>query len=433
MSRNGKVIVAMSGGVDSSVTACLLKEQGYECIGVFMRVGAAGNDPQPTDAERIGDATPCAAGQGAAADAHAGIRNAVSKVSLPQRRLKHGCCSASDALDARLIAGKLGIPFYALNFESDFERIIDYFVEEYAQARTPNPCVMCNIHLKFGKLLRYADAMDAEFVATGHYARILRTSELGALNADGTGSVRPAATSDSSALNVQDPAFGAGPFLARAANRAKDQSYVLFGIRRDDLPRCVFPLGGFPDKAHVRQIAAGLGLRVHDKPDSQEICFVPGDDYTRLLDLRRPEARRPGEIRDAAGRVLGVHAGYQSYTIGQRRGLGLALGEPVYVTRLDAATNTVVVGSRDELLSRGLRVNAMNWLVQPPTPREWQPCAIKIRHMHSAAAGGFRVHPDGGVEARFEERQPAVTPGQAAVLYAGDIVLGGGWIRTALD
>ena len=217
------------------------------------------------------------------------------------RRLKHGCCSASDAQDARAIAGRLGIPFYALNFERDFDAIIRYFVDEYAQARTPNPCVRCNTQLKFGKLLQYADMMDAEFVATGHYARILRRAD--------------------------------GAFLARSLNEAKDQSYVLFGIRRDDLRRCLFPLGDVADKQQVRQIAAELGLRVHDKPDSQEICFVPDDDYKQLVRSRRPETVCPGEVRDSAGNVLGTHDGVAGYTIGQRRGLGIAVGTPIYVTR----------------------------------------------------------------------------------------------------
>ena len=194
--------MAMSGGVDSSVAACLLKEQGYECVGVFMRVG--GPQVEPDQAFTVGtDAQP--------------------------RRLKHGCCAASDALDARAVAGKLGIPFYALDFERDFDRIIEYFVEEYSRARTPNPCVMCNVQLKFGKLLRYADMMDAEFVATGHYARVLRR--------DGQ------------------------TYLARSLNRTKDQSYVLFGIRREDLSRCLFPLGEIADKREVRRIAAKLGLQ----------------------------------------------------------------------------------------------------------------------------------------------------------------------------
>lgn len=382
MSRNGKVIVAMSGGVDSSVAACLLKEQGYHCVAVFMRVGAP---EEGTDGRR----------DEPTADASGRIsRTPLSTV--PPRRLKHGCCSVEDALDARAIAGRLGIPFYVLNFQADFDAIISYFVDEYARARTPNPCVLCNTRLKFGKLLRYADLVDAEFVATGHYARRFKDR------------------------------------LARARHLPKDQSYVLFGIARDALPRCLFPIGELAEKAAVRRIAADLGLKVHDKPDSQEICFVPDGDYKALVRARRPDTRQPGEVCDSAGRVLATHEGVANFTIGQRHGLGIAAGRPVYVTRLDGATNRVTVGSRTELCTSGLTATDLNWLTDPPPPREWRRAAIKIRHTHTPAPGRFRVTDDGPhatVEAQFDEPQLAVTPGQAAVFYDGDIVLGGGWIE----
>jgi len=316
-----------------------------------------------------------------------------------RRRLGQGCCSAADAQDARAIAGRLGIPFYALNFEQDFHQIIDYFVDEYARGRTPNPCVVCNTHLKFGKLLRYANALDVEFVATGHYARILRR--------------------DGQIL------------LARAANLAKDQSYVLFGIARAALGRCLFPLGDMPDKAQVRSIAAELGLRVHDKPDSQEICFVPGGDYKELVRQRRPDTQRVGEVRDPAGRVLGTHSGIANYTIGQRQGLGIAVGRPAYVTKLDVLNNVVTLGSREDLLSGGLVAEKVNWLTDPPAVGQPRPADIKVRYMHKPAAGFITVLPGGEVEARFDEPQSAVTPGQAVVFYDGDIVLGGGWISCA--
>ncbi|MBW7904160.1 MAG: tRNA 2-thiouridine(34) synthase MnmA [Phycisphaerae bacterium] len=390
MSRNGKVIVAMSGGVDSSVAACLLKSQGYECVGVFMRVGAAPED-EP-------EACPPSAGGPAACDALG-----PTGTQAPARRLRHGCCSATDALDARSVANRLGIPFYALNFRKDFERIIDYFVDEYARARTPNPCVRCNIELKFGKLLRYADAMDAQFVATGHYARVLRPP-------------------------------GGPPRLARSANTAKDQSYVLFGVRREDIGRCLFPLGEIADKAEVRRLAAELGLRVHDKPDSQEICFVPGHDYRALLDRRRPGLRRPGELRDAAGNILGRHEGVPSYTIGQRRGLGVALGTPAYVTRLDVLSNTVTLGPYAELLASQLVAEDVNWLVDPPATDREAAANIKIRHMHAPAPGRIRRLADDRVRAEFATAQAAVTPGQAAVFYdEAGFVLGGGWIAPARD
>ncbi len=363
----------MSGGVDSSVAACLLKEQGYACVGVFMRVGA---------------------------EHAAGEACAVPQTGEPARRLKHGCCSAADALDARALAGKLGIPFYALNFEADFNGLISEFVDEYARARTPNPCIRCNIELKFGKLLRYADALDAEFVATGHYARVY-------------------------------PRDDGRPVLARARNVAKDQSYVLFGIRRGDLPRCLLPLGEMADKAEVRRVAASLGLAVHDKPDSQEICFVPGGDYRQLARQRRPGVRRDGEIHDTSGNVVGQHEGVYAYTIGQRRGLALAMGYPIYITELNADTNRVIVGRKEDLLRAGLVAGDVNWLVDPPS--ETVPADIKIRHQHKPVGGNIRVLPDGDVEARFDQPQIAVTPGQAAVFYDNEgVVLGGGWIHRAL-
>ncbi|MCG3125296.1 MAG: tRNA-specific 2-thiouridylase MnmA [Phycisphaerae bacterium] len=368
MSRNGKVIVAMSGGVDSSVAACLLKEQGYECVGVFLRVGAHAPEPDEVCASAVPGAPPA-------------------------RRLRHGCCSAGDAADARSVAARLGIPFYALNFEREFERIIDYFVNEYRQARTPNPCVVCNIEVKFGRLFQYAAMMDASYVASGHYARIIERA--------------------------------GGPCLARAKDSTKDQSYVLFGIRREDLPRCLFPLGDLP-KRDVRKLAASLGLAVHDKPDSQEICFVPDNDYTRLLAERAPETQRTGEVVDQRGRLLGTHGGVGNFTIGQRRGLRLALGTPTYVTRLDAQRNQVTVGSREDLFSDALRAADVNWLTDPP------PCRaavdVKIRYMHTPAPATLIVEPDRRVQVRFAEPQAAVTPGQAAVFYDHDVVLGGGWI-----
>lgn len=422
MSRNGKVIVAMSGGVDSSVAACLLKEQGYECVGVFMRVGAKAED-EVCDL----DAT-----KPPSREATQGNHSN----SSPPRRLRHGCCSATDSLDARAIAGRLEMPFYALNFEKDFDRIIEYFVDEYGVARTPNPCVMCNIYLKFGKLLRYADAMDAEFVATGHYARVLRSpqghasAECGVWNAE-TDASRGASVSDSGFHTPQSALPPDSAFLARGVNVAKDQSYVLFGIRRADLARCLFPIGDIADKSQVRALAAELGLRVHDKPDSQEVCFVPDNDYRKLIQKRRPELLNAGEFVNSGGQVVGRHEGVAAYTIGQRHGLGLALGKPVYVTRLDVLNNSVTVGPKDELLSSGLTADKLNWLSDPPPAGVERRASVKIRHMHTPAACVFRIEQDGRLCVRFDEPQSAVTPGQAAVLYDGAIVLGGGWISQA--
>jgi len=423
----------MSGGVDSSVAAALLKELGYQCVGVFMRVGVTTEpgsprtEPQPANT------------------ADSASRSAAVAVPDP-RRLRHGCCSTEDALDARAVAGRLGIPFYVLNFQADFDGIIEYFVDEYVRARTPNPCIVCNTRLKFGKLLRYADMLDAEFVATGHYARILRgplptpgswgagTAERGAATTRGTASQPEYRSTAPSPPAGSGPTASVGHLLARAHNLAKDQSYVLFGIRRQDLPRCLFPLGEISDKATVRRIAADLGLKVHDKPESQEICFVRQGDYRRLVQHRRPGALRAGPIRDASGAVLGQHDGIGGYTIGQRRGLRLATGRPLYVTALDAETHTVTVGSRAELLRGGLLATQVNWLVDPPPPQHWLSADIRIRHQHTPASGRISASADQVVEVAFDRPQAAITPGQAAVFYdPSGIVLGGGWIERALD
>jgi len=384
-----KVIVALSGGVDSAVAAALLRQAGYDCVGVFMRVGVEGRQTESTQ-----ETPSLQPSRTASPQPDAGCSDFC-------RRPHYGCCSAVDALDAQAIAGRLGIPLYILNFQSDFDAIIEYFIDEYLRGRTPNPCIVCNNRLKFGKLLRYADLLGAEYVATGHYARLRR----------------------------QDGQL----LLARAANEAKDQSYVLFGIARSHLWRCLFPIGELSDKQQVRRLAAELGLRVHDKPDSQEICFVPDKDHTRLVSERRPEAVRPGPLRDTQGNLLGQHRGIANYTIGQRHGLRIALGHPAYVIHLDAATNTVTLGSRQELLRRGLIAEQVNWLTDPPAVGQRVRAAIKIRRTHTPAPGTIRRLADQTVEVRFDEPQAAVTPGQAAVFYRDDIVLGGGWIERSLE
>ena len=372
----GKVLVAMSGGVDSSVAAALLQEAGHEVVGCFMRLGSDRAD-----------------------ESAAGFDNVDETCDPDGAQTRHqGCCSVNDAHDARLVAANLGIPFYVLNFKRDFGRIIDYFVDEYNAGRTPNPCIRCNDWLKFGKLLGYADTIGADWVATGHYARIDRTGEC--------------------------------PRLLRGRDREKDQSYVLFGTRPDRLERMLLPLGAYR-KSEIRAIAERLGLEVSGKPDSQEICFVPGKDYTRLLERRTPETLEEGPILDEDGREVGRHGGQQRFTIGQRRGLGVALGYPVYVVDKDPATNAVRVGSREKLLADGLVAAELNFLEEPPraAPR---PCAVKIRYNGPLVPATMRLTGEDELTVTFEHPQSAVTPGQAVCCYDGETVIGGGWVRSAI-
>jgi tRNA-specific 2-thiouridylase len=359
-----KIVVAMSGGVDSSVAACLLHEQGHEVIGLFMRSGVEAPPPCGSDA-------------------------------APDVRTHQGCCTAADAADARFVAGLLGIPFYALNFEEAFDEIIDYFADEYASGRTPNPCVVCNNRLKFGKLFDYADAVGARYVATGHYARV--------------------------------EAVNGRPRLCRAVDRSKDQSYVLFGLAPDDLERVLFPVGGMP-KDEVRAAAERFGLPVSDKPDSVEICFVPDRDYARVVRERRPDAFRPGDVIDERGHVIGRHKGIPHYTVGQRRGLGIAAGKPIYVTHVDVDTNTVRIGEDEALLRRELKADRVQFLVDMPAAFR---ATAKIRYLHRDAPASVVRGPGDTVMVTFDEPQRAVTPGQAVVFYDDDIVLGGGWITGA--
>ncbi|MGB2986312.1 MAG: tRNA 2-thiouridine(34) synthase MnmA, partial [Phycisphaerae bacterium] len=307
-----------------------------------------------------------------------------------------GCCSASDAADARFVAGMLGIPFYALDFQADFDWIIDYFADEYVRGRTPNPCVVCNARLKFGKLVDYADAVGAKYIATGHYARIARHN----------------------GCNV----------LMRGRDPQKDQSYALFGLDRSVLDRVIFPVGELT-KGEVRGIATRLNLPNRDKPDSVEICFVPDRDYARLVRERRPEAFIEGDVLDQESRVIGHHKGIGQYTIGQRRGLGIAAGRPIYVTKLDVIDNTVTMGDDDALLARTLIADRANILVDwPDHPFQ---AAVKIRYLHKAAPATVEKLSGGRVRVVFDEPQRAITPGQAAVFYNGEVVLGGAWIERA--
>jgi tRNA-specific 2-thiouridylase len=357
----GRVVVAMSGGVDSSVAAYLLKKQGYEVIGIFMRTGAHTDDNLPTH--------------------------------------KKGCCSAQDAGDARRVADKLDIPFYALDFEKDFERIIDYFADEYLSGRTPNPCVVCNNWLKFGKLWSYGKQLQADYIATGHYARVYR---------------------DNGEVELQ-----------RGLDPEKDQSYVLFGLRRSILPHVLFPVGS-RRKAEIRKIAQEAGLGVHDKPDSVEICFVPNGDHAAMIHSRRPEAAVRGNIVDKDGKAVAHHDGIENFTVGQRKGLGFAAGERQYVLHIVPEAHEVVVGPREDLLASGLIASRMNWLLDKP-PEGPLSCSAKIRYRHTPVAATAVALPGGGTRVEFAQPQSAVTPGQAVVLYDGPRVLGGGWIEGPLE
>jgi len=380
----------MSGGVDSSVAAALLQKQGFDCVGVFMRLG---NDPSDlTDADL--DLIACSPEKRAAHEA-----DMKAQAHKKQPKAHHqGCCSSSDAADARYVAGLLDIPFYALNFQHDFGGIIDYFVREYNAGRTPNPCVRCNEYLKFGKLSRYAKAIGADYVATGHYARIAQVN--------------------------------GETHLLRGRDHSKDQSYVLFGVPRDELSHMLLPIGDL-EKTAVRQMAEDLKLPVFNKPDSQEICFVPDNDYAGLVKKKSPESFKPGKVVDTDGNVIGQHEGHQHFTIGQRKGLGIALGKPVYVTGIDAAKNTVTIGEKDALMHRGLVAREVNWLAGDAAgPQDPVPVLAKIRYNSKPApALAMMTGPD-ELTVRFDEPVLAITPGQAVVCYDphSERLLGGGWI-----
>jgi len=361
----------MSGGVDSSVACHLLTDRGFEIVGVFMRHGG---EPDPEC--ELDTSLP---------------------ILVPPH--KQGCCSSSDAEDARRIADGLGIPFYALNLKQDFDRIIDYFVADYAAGRTPNPCVMCNNWLKFGKLFDYADSVGAQYVATGHYAQMLTRDD---------GSVE----------------------LHRGVDSDKDQSYVLFGVQESHLSRMLLPVGGFK-KSEIRTMAEDFGLsRVASKPDSQEICFVAPGQHGKFVS-NRAERDTTGEMVTSDGTVVAQHEGIENYTIGQRKGLGVAMGEPYFVTKIDAERNRVVIGKRHELARSGLVATDINWL--SPTRAEPFSCLAQIRYNSSAHSATCIPGKDGTLRIEFDEPCIGVAPGQAVVCYDENRVLVGGWIKEAID
>jgi tRNA-specific 2-thiouridylase len=350
------VIVGMSGGVDSSVTAALLKQAGHDVIGVTLNVWP-------------------------------------DLPNMPEVQREDACCALGAVEDARRVADKLDIPYYVLNFKEVFEdKVIKDFVQTYASGRTPNPCIRCNQFIKFDALLVKAKQLGADYVATGHYARI----EHGAPNR-----------------------------LRKAKDLSKDQSYVLYVMSQDRLGHALMPLGDHT-KQDTRQLAADMGLSVANKPESQDICFVPFKRYTEFIELYAPEVLQPGPIVDTSGTVVGEHRGVALHTIGQRRGLGLATGSPVFVTELQPESNTVVVGGPEALLKSTCRLDEINW-IDGAAPTEPRRAMAKARYRSQEVPCSVVL--DGtDLVATFDEPQKAITPGQALVLYDGEYVLGGGTI-----
>jgi tRNA-uridine 2-sulfurtransferase len=354
-----RVVVGMSGGVDSSVAAALLVQRGYEVIGVTLDVWP-----------------------------HAGDQEARPDT----------CCSLAAVEDARRVADRLGVPHYTLNFRDAFSQtVIRDFVAEYRQGRTPNPCIRCNEHIKFGAMLRYAQGLGASYIATGHYAR----------------------------LSEEQGRF----VLRRGVDASKDQTYVLYSLTQPQLAASLMPLGGFP-KTHTRALAREMGLAVASRPDSQDICFVNDRDYGQFLSQQEAGLAQPGPIMDTGGMQIGEHRGVAFYTVGQRRGLGIYQPAPVYVVAILPATNTIVVGGEEALWSDILVADNIN-LVSAAAITSGQRCTAKIRYRSAEAEAWLYPLNDGLVEVRFARPQRAITPGQAVVFYDGDLLLGGATISRA--
>ena len=363
------IAVAMSGGVDSSTVAAMLRAEGHQVIGLTMQLW---------NQRRLAG--------------HTGIPETV------QGR----CCSLDDVYDARRVAETLGIPYYVVNQEDRFERdVVRPFVEEYLSGRTPIPCSLCNNHLKFDQLLIVAQQIGADALATGHYARV-----------------------------EFDPRGGRW-LLKRPADRSKDQTYFLFGLSQEQLSRTLFPLGEMT-KPEVRDLARRHGLALAEKPDSQEICFVPGGDYKNFLDAYLAEQGEAlpdaaGELVTTDGNAIGEHGGIHHFTVGQRKGLGVATGSPLYVIQIKGDTRQIVVGNQEDLYSKTMRVQKIN-LISVAELNEPMRIQAKIRHRHEPASAQLEVSGGDEMTITFDQPQRAITPGQAAVFYDGDVVVGGGWI-----
>lgn len=364
MSKKGRVLVAMSGGVDSSVAAVMLHEQGYEVIGITMKTW---------DYHRSGGSN----------------------------GKETGCCTVESMNDARHIAVNLGFKHFIVDIREEFgDWVIDRFVDDYLGGRTPNPCVLCNTHIKWAALLKRADNLGCDFISTGHYARVRKEN---------------------------------GRFLiSRGLDPRKDQSYALWGVAQEHLARTIFPLGGY-SKTEIRQIAEDHGLlNVANKPDSYEICFVPDDDYRRFLRDKKPDVIKElkgGKFVDKDGNILGEHEGYPFYTIGQRRGLNLPMGKPVYVTHINPFSNTITIGEKGDLVSSTLIAKELNLIKYDRIPDGGMDIIGAIRYNDEGAHGTIEQTGDDEIKVHFPAGREAITPGQAVVCYEGNDVVAGGWIK----
>lgn len=355
-----RVMIGMSGGVDSSVAAYLLKEQGYEVIGVFMKLWEGKED----------------------------------------KEVERACCSLSAAEDARRVAQKIGIPFYVLNFKKSFkEKVVDYFIFEYGQGKTPNPCIACNKYIKFDELLEKAKLFGCDYLATGHYAKV--------------------------EYDEIDKRYK----LKRSETDEKDQTYALYNLTQDQLKHTLLPLGYY-NKDQIRQIAREIGLITANKPDSQEICFVEDDNYVNFLKEHGTKEIKSGDFVDRDGKIIGKHDGIINYTIGQRKGLGLALGKPAYVTEINAEKNIVIIGSNEDVFKKGLIANDVNIILYDKI-QDGELVEVKVRYNAKPKLAKVYNCENGCLKIIFEEKERAVTPGQSVVMYKDGYVVGGGIIQEA--